>query len=156
MQTLTRPTSREAFHHLVETGKLGAKQQQVYHALEATGPATANEVFEHIRCTSAKDFRYDSNTRARFTELRNKGLIIEQGLKRCTITGRRVICWAIPNQLVEPEVRGVKRVADRDVQTFNAGVDLCVASVMNTNKLFFSSKEVIELLRDQKLPVGNS
>jgi hypothetical protein len=39
--------------------------------------------------------RYDSNTRARFTEGRDLGLIREVGERACRVTGQTCITWAI-------------------------------------------------------------
>lgn len=40
-----------------------------------------------------------SQSRARFTELRNLGVIYEKGIKQCSVTGRNAIEWELTNKL---------------------------------------------------------
>jgi hypothetical protein len=59
------------------------------------GPMTANECFEILQSWKGPRFRYESNTCARFTELRDMGLLVELGTRQCQITGQEVILWEI-------------------------------------------------------------
>jgi hypothetical protein len=40
-----------------------------------------------------------SQSRARFTELRELGVIYEKGIKKCSVTGRNVIEWDLTDRL---------------------------------------------------------
>lgn len=95
----TRATSIESYHYLVENKILGKRQMEVYEILFHYGPLTANEVFNVLKSRVDRKFLFDSNTRARFTELRDMDLIQENGTKICSITGRNVILWCITGRL---------------------------------------------------------
>lgn len=60
--------------------KLGRRQQEALDCLAEIGPATADEVAGHIH-------RHWYVTRPRFSELREKGLIIDTGERRSTEFG---------------------------------------------------------------------
>lgn len=93
--TTPRETSVQAFYNAVDSGVIRTRQEQVYAALRAIGPATANEVFEYLKEQRHLGLRYDSNTRARFTELRDLGVIREAGSRPCRITHQTCITWAV-------------------------------------------------------------
>ena len=46
------------------------RREQVWIGLSDLGIATPNETFEHLKEVRRFKLRYDSNTRARFTEMR--------------------------------------------------------------------------------------
>lgn len=85
---MTYPNS-PGFKGAIETGreaakafapKLGRRQQEALDGLADIGPATADEVAVHID-------RHWYVTRPRFSELREKGLIIDTGRRRATEFG---------------------------------------------------------------------
>lgn len=89
---MTRETSIEAYHAIVKEGLLGKMQEHALLAVVNYGPCTSAEAFEHLRGNRI----YDNpivQSRARFTELRNMGVIQEKGQRRCKITGRTAIVW---------------------------------------------------------------
>lgn len=103
------------FKGTVETGreaatafapKLGRRQQEALDGLAAIGPATADEVAAHIE-------RHWYVTRPRFSELREKGLIIDTGRRRATEFGGKT--WearlATPTEIA---VHLAKRAADAE------------------------------------------
>jgi len=94
--TITRPreTSVQAFYNAVDSGVIETRREQVYAALRALGVATSNEVFERMK----QDYqgpRYISTVAARFTELRDLGLIYEVGSRPCLVTRQTCITWAV-------------------------------------------------------------
>lgn len=100
---MARQTSVEAYRYVQDSGVLGQRQFEVYDVLYRFGPLTANEAFNII----AKEKRrpnFDSNTRARFTELREMGAIVEVGERVCSVTGMTVILWDVTDRIpVKPE-----------------------------------------------------
>jgi hypothetical protein len=93
--TTPRETSVRAFYDAIAAGVITTRRDQVFAGLAELGSATANETFEHVKTQRREDLRYDSNTRARFTELRDLGLIREVGARPCRITGKTCITWEI-------------------------------------------------------------
>lgn len=94
---ITRPrdTSVRAFYQAVDAGVIATRRQQVWSGLRAIGIATSSEVFEYLKEKKHLGLRYDSNTCARFTELRDLGLIREVGERQCRVTGQTCITWAV-------------------------------------------------------------
>ncbi|HUS27589.1 MAG TPA: hypothetical protein VMZ53_03750 [Kofleriaceae bacterium] len=82
----TQETSRESYRILIESGKLRGKQAQALEAVMRHGPATSGEIIQTLG-TNVNLWR------ARFTELQGKGLIVEVGQRKCTVTGRSAIVW---------------------------------------------------------------
>jgi len=94
--TSPRETSIEAFYQAIDSGVIATRQAQIWVGLHALGVGhTSNEVFEYLKEVLHFNLRYDSNTRARFTELRDLGLIREVGERACRVTGRTCITWAV-------------------------------------------------------------
>jgi len=91
-----------------DEGLISKKQLQIVEILsQQQEPRTANEVF-NILSNKYGGLRFDSNTRARFTELREKGVIAEDGLKVCPITGRKCIAWVYTGNLPADDTRPKK------------------------------------------------
>lgn len=109
---MARATSAQAYDHLVESGRLAARHAEVYATVYEHGPLTANEAWEIIR-SKRGGLRYDSNTRARFTELRDMGLLQECGTRACTITGRACLVWDVTDQVVPSDRPARKRPGNR-------------------------------------------
>jgi hypothetical protein len=93
--TAPRETSVRAFYNAVDTGVIRTRREQVWIALQDLGVATASEVFEHLKVQRHFAIRYDSNTSARMTELRDLGVIREIGTRPCRITKQICITWTI-------------------------------------------------------------
>lgn len=85
---MTRATSREAYRQLTESGAIKGKQAEILGCVVERGPATAAEVLE-----GTPHDRNRNLARARFTELQDRGLIIEVGARKCKITGRTALVW---------------------------------------------------------------
>jgi hypothetical protein len=94
--TSPRETSIRAFYAAIDAGVIETRRAQVYVGLEALGVATYNEVYEHLKqMGQMRGLRYDSNTHARVTELRDLGLIREVGERPCRVTGQTCITWEV-------------------------------------------------------------
>ena len=87
-----RETSIDAYHEVVEEGRLAESRLEVYQTLLAHGPMTASEL-ERV-----SNNRYGHQ---RLSELRTRGLAAEVGKRPCQVTGRVVIVWAA----VRPETK---------------------------------------------------
>lgn len=82
----TQDTSRESYRILIASGQLRGQQAQALEAVTRHGPATSGEIIQTLGPNV-------NLWRARFTELQGRGLIVEVGQRRCTITGRNAIVW---------------------------------------------------------------
>lgn len=105
---MTRQTSIDAYREAIKSGLVGRKQAHALRIISEHGPMTSNEVFNVMR-REAEDkgdtFNFDSNTRARMTELREAGLIYETGTVRDPFTNRTVIQWEIVTKPTAGQIR---------------------------------------------------
>lgn len=92
-----RTTSVAVYKEINESGLLSKRRLEVYNILATFGEMTSGEVFSKIM--KERDMNGISQSRARFTELRQMGVIEEVGTKKCRVTGHNVILWGITNQL---------------------------------------------------------
>lgn len=113
---MTRETSIEAYYKLINGGSISKKRWQIFDTLVRYSPKeglTANETWEVFTLRNNTTLRHDSNTRARFTELREMGLIKENSTKPCSITGANCIAW-IPTW--STHVKKIKKGITKDQQ----------------------------------------
>lgn len=108
---VTRATSRAAYEHLVEHGLLVAKQRQIIEQMTLIGDATSAEIIAAISAALPGDRTYVGTWRARFTELQQRGLIVEAGERECGITGRRALVWHFTGRTKPLKVTRVRRGA---------------------------------------------
>lgn len=114
---MSRETSIAAFGRAKESGLVGRRQLQVLHIVALHGPMTANEAFNKLREELGKEFRFDSNTRARFTELRDMDLLQESGTRPCSITGRDCILWDLTGRAArKPPAKKTARQRIRELE----------------------------------------
>jgi hypothetical protein len=108
----TRKTSREAYEHLV-TNKLLVGKQALIISWLVLGDATSGETIDAIAAARPDDrsLRNVNAWRARFTELQERGLIVEAGERECAITGRRAIVWRFTGRTKPLKRTRVKRGA---------------------------------------------
>ena len=90
-----RQTSIDCYNQIKEQGLLSNMRFKVYEAILKKAPCTSGEAF----ATMTTKENQISQSRARFTELRNLGVIYEKGEKQCSITGRNVIEWDLTDRL---------------------------------------------------------
>ena len=91
----TRQTSIDCYNEIKANGLLSKTRLQVYLAILKNAPCSSGEAF----ATMTTKENQISQSRARFTELRELGVIYEKGEKQCSITGRNVIEWDLTDRL---------------------------------------------------------
>jgi hypothetical protein len=91
----TRQTSIDCYNQIKAQGLLSKRRFEVYEAIFNSAPCTGAEAVMG-RINSKNVY---SQSRARFTELRDMGVIYEKGIKKCSITGRKVIEYDLTDRL---------------------------------------------------------
>ena len=83
-----RQTSLQAYDHIIDTGKLGRMQQEVFNTLKQFGNMTNTELSGlaglPINCVTP-----------RMNELVKDGFVEGKQKRRCKITGRKAIEWGL-------------------------------------------------------------
>ena len=92
----TRQTSINCYNEIKLEGLLSKRRMEVYEAIYNSAPCTSAEAMMSILRESGDVL---SQSRARFTELRELGVIFEKGEKVCSMTGRTVIEWDLTDRL---------------------------------------------------------
>lgn len=97
-----RKTSIEAYKTIEAQGLLSRRRFQVYRCLFKHGPLTRNQLSEILAVRYGT--RINPNlVSSRLIELRDRGVVEEQGERICTLTGMTVIQWDVTDRLpVEP------------------------------------------------------
>ena len=91
----TRQTSIDCYNQIKSEGLLSKMRFKVYEAILKKAPCTSGEAF----ATMTTKENQISQSRARFTELRELGVIYEVRNRKCTITGMNVIEWDLTDKL---------------------------------------------------------
>tara|TARA_B110001452_G_scaffold119868_1_gene99454 strand:+ start:121 stop:543 length:423 start_codon:yes stop_codon:yes gene_type:complete len=91
----TRQTSIDCYNEIKENKLLSKKRFEVFEAILKTAPCTSGEAFS----TMTTKENQISQSRARFTELRELGVIYEKDVRKCRITNRNVIEWDLTGRL---------------------------------------------------------
>jgi hypothetical protein len=94
---MTRETSIEAYMKIKESGLLSERRWEVYNVVYNNGPLTSAEAFRILN--AGRPIKNITQSRARFTELRDMGVFKEVGEKFCSITGHKVILWDVTSKL---------------------------------------------------------
>jgi hypothetical protein len=92
---MARQTSINCFNQIKAQGLLSKRRLEVYEAIYKSAPCTSSEAM----IGSLNSTNVLSQSRARFTELRELGVIYEKGEKKCSVTGRVVIEWDLTDKL---------------------------------------------------------
>ncbi len=82
-----RRTSAEAYAKVLREGLLPKSRLRIYAWLYEYGPATAREVFAGIGTAPVQQ--------TRFNELEAQGMIVDVGMRKCSITGHRSTRWDV-------------------------------------------------------------
>jgi hypothetical protein len=90
-----RQTSIDCYNQIKSEGLLTKRRLEVYEAIYNNAPCTSSEALQN----SLNGQNVLSQSRARFTELRNLGVIYEKGTRVCRVTGRNVIEWDLTDRL---------------------------------------------------------
>jgi len=93
MRQLGRAAAVESYRLTRESGQLSRMHRLIWDAIAAHGPMTGTETYQAIE--RDHDLALHGNTRTRFGEMRDRGLLVEAGLRSCSVTGRRAIVWAL-------------------------------------------------------------
>lgn len=88
---LGRIAATESWHKIKADGVPSRMHGLILEAIRKHGPMTGTECYRAIERDHGLKLNY--NTRTRFGELRDAGLLDEAGLRHCTVTGKRVIVW---------------------------------------------------------------
>lgn len=102
---MTRETSIRAYKEIVASGLVSKRRRQILFIVANYGPITANEAFDILKEKLGDTFKFDSNSHARFTELREQDLIYERCTRPCKVTGRTVIEWEMTLRKPTPYVK---------------------------------------------------
>ena len=90
-----RQTSIDCYNKIKSEGLLSKMRLKVYEAILRKAPCTSGEAF----ATMTTKENQISQSRPRFTELRELGVIYEVQNRKCTITGRTSIEWDLTDRL---------------------------------------------------------
>ena len=90
-----RQTSIDCYNKIKSEGLLSKMRLKVYEAILKNAPCTSGEAF----ATMTTKENQISQSRARFTELRELGVIYEVKNRKCTITGMNVIEWDLTDKI---------------------------------------------------------
>lgn len=88
-----RQTSIDIYRQIESEGLLSKRRFEVYKVLFDHGPLTATETARRIPNVM------DHSISPRFAELLKHGVVREAGLRKCPVTGRNCIVWAVTNRL---------------------------------------------------------
>ena len=91
----TRQTSIDCYNQIKSEGLLSKMRLKVYEAILRKAPCTSGEAF----ATMTTKENQISQSRARFTELIELGVIYEVRSRKCSITGMNVIEWDLTDKL---------------------------------------------------------
>ena len=91
----TRQTSIDCFNQIKEEGLLSNMRFKIYESILINAPCTSAEVLSTMLSKNSAI----TSSRARFTELRELGVIYEVQTRKCTITGRTSIEWDLTDRL---------------------------------------------------------
>jgi len=96
---MIRQTSIDAYNAIRDNGLLSERRWQVYDVLYDIGPATGGEVFKEFKKRYGITAPTNSNVTTRLGELRQMTVVMELGVKACTVSGQRVILWDVTANL---------------------------------------------------------
>lgn len=102
---MARQTSVAAYYAIQQDGTISKQQQRIYAKLFHHGPLTATECLLLIDADmkSAGMKGVNMNTRTRFGELRDRGVLYEVQTRTCKETGVNVIEWDVTVNLAGPK-----------------------------------------------------
>jgi len=89
-----RQTSIDCYNKIKAEGLLSKRRLEVLETLLQSAPCTSSEAIRNAGATFGV-----FGVSSRFTELRDLGVIYEVGIKKCTITNRKVIEWDLTDKL---------------------------------------------------------
>lgn len=100
---MVRQTSVDCYYEIMEEGLIGDRQKIVYDFI------IDNENLTDMEITIALGYKDPNKIRPRRKELFDFGLILDGGIKKCSITGRKAHFWKINPKPDLDSLRGVKK-----------------------------------------------
>lgn len=95
---MVRDTSIQTYNEINNNGLLSNRRLEVYKVIYNYGPLTSAEAYNIMNKDKPKSTLI-SQSRARFTELRDMKCLKELGTKTCDITGKKAILWDVTSSL---------------------------------------------------------
>ena len=136
---MTRQTSIDCYNQIKEKKLLSKIRFQVYEAIHKNAPCTSAEAMKGLLNST----NVLSQSRARFTELRDLGVIYEKSIRKCKITGRNVIEWDLTNKIPIGKLQ----------KNYNIPKNLkvCIQFIiekMNKDQIMFIDKQYLQKLSE--------
>ena len=130
---MTRQTSIDCYNQIKANGLLSKSRFEIYEALCNLAPCTSAEAMKGI----LNKTNVLSQSRARFTELRDLGVIYEKGIRKCKITGQNVIEWDLTDELPLKEKAPVVTKKQKIEEILNDIADFgkTLSNIENIDKL---------------------
>lgn len=132
-----RQTSIDCYNQIKSEGLLSKMRMKVYETLLNSAPCTSAEAFKSM-LTKENQI---TQSRARFTELRELGVIYEKGIKKCTVTGRKVIEWDLTDKLPLKVIRN----DNKHPKNLKKCVDYIIKKMDYDGKIFIHKDYLLEL-----------
>jgi len=121
---MTRQTSIDVYHQIVEEGLLSPKRFAVYDSLFGKGPLTQMECCRQIN----DPYTQDRTFMPRFAELKRMEAIVEVGVRDCKITGRNVYIWDVTDKRpikLEKEIKPTRKELEKRLERANLFFRMC-------------------------------
>lgn len=126
---MARVTSIMAWNKIKDSKMLSFQRWAVYDTVFWNGPMTSAEAFKIID-KEKPDFKIVLNSRARFTECRDRGVLYEKGWRKCSVTGQTVIEWEVTTKLpIKPPKRKTRKMIKDEI---HAILDKSLRSILMT------------------------
>lgn len=97
---MARQTSIDCYNQIKAEGLLSKMRFKVYECILTNAPCTSAEALSNMLSKNSAI----TSSRARFTELRELGVIYEVRNRKCTITGRTAIEWDLTDGLPKEKI----------------------------------------------------
>lgn len=105
---MTKETSRKAYEYLVTSGLLKGNQALIAKAVVGEADRTSGEICAALGLDNVNAWR------ARFTELQERGLIVESGQRTCKISGRQGVTWRFTDRTKPLDIK--QRVSAKELR----------------------------------------
>lgn len=104
---MVRATSIETYRQISESGLLSQRRLEVYKAICKCEPCTSGEAIKYMS-EHGIQHSHIAQSRGRFTELRDLGVIKEVGVRACAVSGRKCIVWEVTGDLPQGDIHKTK------------------------------------------------
>ena len=120
---MARKTSVKAYNEIKLNGLLSRKRWQVYSVLYEHGPMTGAEVSKRIK-NQFGSMGVSETVRNRLTELRDAGVVDEEGTVMCPVTGRQVIQWDVNTNLPRKREKDPREILLKQIAKYEKKLDV--------------------------------